>query len=100
MSLRFYLSMTSTTASTEGARRSLSDDDEFLYRIGRQSPQGFLASVLQNEDYGLAKTRQAFFTRFALAVGAGHFGAVRDVPWAILLDNRHELVVHFHILPP
>src|SRR6266851_6141128 len=59
-----------------------------------------LASVLQDQDNRLAKVRQAFFTRFPLAVGSGHFGAICDVPWAVLLDNRHELIVHASILPP
>jgi len=31
---------------------------------------------------------------------AGHFSAICDVPWAVLLDNRPELVVHASILPP
>jgi hypothetical protein len=35
-----------------------------------------------------------------LAVGAGHLGAIRDVPRAIALDNRSELVMHASILPP
>jgi hypothetical protein len=35
-----------------------------------------------------------------LAVGARHLGAVCHVPWAILLNDRRELVVHVYILPP
>ncbi len=60
--------------------------------------QGFLASVLQNERNRLAQVRQAFFTRFPLAVRARHFGAIRDVPWSGLLHNRRKLVMHASIL--
>jgi 2-dehydropantoate 2-reductase len=59
----------------------------------------FLSSVFKNERNRLAKARQAFFTRFALTVGARYFGTVRDVPWAVPLDNRRELVMHVFILP-
>ena len=62
--------------------------------------QHFLTSMLQNEGNSLVKTREAFFTRFSLAVSSGHFGAIRDVPWAVSLDNRRELIVHEPILPP
>src|SRR5450759_1002581 len=74
-----------------GVPPASSDYDEFLLGVRRQGTQGFLASVLQDEGNRLAKVRQAFFTRFPLAVGSGHFGAIRDVPWAVLLDNRCEL---------
>ena len=47
----------------------------------------------------LAKVRQAFFTRLALTISAGYFGAVRDIQWTVLLDDRRELVAHVHILP-
>jgi hypothetical protein len=80
--------------------RASSDYDEFLLGVGRQGTQGFLASVLQDEDNRLAKVREAFFTRFPLTVGSGHFGAICDVPWTVLLDNRRELIVHKSILPP
>jgi hypothetical protein len=82
------------------SRRASSNHDEFLPRIGRQSAQGFLSSVLQNEGDRLAKVRQAFFARRALTIGPRHFGAVGDVPWAVLLDDRRKLVVHMYILPP
>ena len=77
-----------------GVPHASSDDDEFLLGVGKQGTQRFLPSVLQDEGNRLAKVRQAFFTRFPLAVGSGHFGAVRDVPWAVSLDNRRELIVH------
>lgn len=50
--------------------------------------------MFQNERDRLAEICQAFFTRFALAVGPWYFSAIRDVPWPIPLDNRGELVVH------
>jgi len=56
--------------------------------------------MLKNKGNRLAEVRQAFFPRFALTIGAGYLGAVRDVPWAILLDDRGELVAHVYILPP
>ena len=54
--------------------------------------------MLKNEGDGLAKVRNAFFTRFALAVGAGNFGAVGDVPWPVPLDDRREFIAHSSIL--
>jgi hypothetical protein len=56
--------------------------------------------VFPNEGNRFAKVRQTFLTRFALAIGAGHFGAIGDVPRAVLLDNRCKLIVHASILPP
>lgn len=82
---------------TEGARAS-SDDDEFLLGVGRQGAQGFLAPVLEDQRDRLAQVRETFLTRFSLAVGAGDFGAIGDVPGTILLDNRRELVAHDRIL--
>ena len=90
----------STQPCRRRCRRASSDHDEFLLGVGRQGTQGFLASVLQDERNRLAKIRQAFFTRLTLAVGSAHFGAIRDVPWAVLLDNRRELIVHASILLP
>ena len=95
--------MRSRTAADEdagGVPQSSSDYDEFLLGVGRQGTQGFLASVLQDKGNRLVKVRHAFFTRFPLAVGSEHFGAIRDVPWAVLLDNRRELIVDEPILPP
>ncbi len=60
--------------------------------------QRLFPSMLQNQSNCFAQVREAFLTRFSLAVGAGHFGAVCDVPGAILLDNRGEFVVHGSIL--
>lgn len=72
----------------------------YIVLIKHKGAQGFLSSVLQNEGYRFAKVRKAFFTRFALAVGAGYFGAVRHVPWVVVLDNRGKLVAHGSMLPP
>ena len=55
--------------------------------------------MLKNEGNRLAQVRQAVFARFALTVGAGYLGAVCDVPGAVLLYDRRELVAHFYILP-
>jgi len=65
----------------------------FSTTLSRQRAQG-LAGVLPNQRNCLAQTREAFFTRFAWTVGAGDLGAIRDIPWAIPLDNGCELVAH------
>lgn len=83
-----------------GASRASSDHDEFLAGVPRQGTQGFLSPVFENQGNRFTEVRQTFFTRSALAVGAGHFGAVRDVPWSVPLDNGRKLVVHVLILPP
>ena len=80
--------------------RPSSDYYEFLPGIGRQSTQGFISSVLENQGNGLTKVRQTFLARLALPIGTWHFSAVRDMPWAVSLDNRREFVAHFFILPP
>ncbi len=79
--------------------RASSDNHKFLPGVRRYRAQGFLPPVLQNESDRFAEIRQTLFTRLALTVGSGHFGAVRDVPWAISLDNRRELVAHGTVLP-
>ena len=56
--------------------------------------------MFKNQCNRLTKVRQTFFTRLALTVSTGHFGAVRDIPRTILLDYRRELVAHSFILPP
>ena len=48
--------------------------------------------MFQNECDGLAKIREALFTRLALAICAGNFRTVGDGPRAVLLDDRGELV--------
>ena len=80
--------------------RASSDHYQLLPGFGRQSAQGFLSSVIENQGNRLAKVRQTFLARFALPIGAWHFGAVPDIPWAVLLDDRREFVAHFFILPP
>jgi len=79
--------------------RASSDHYEFLPGIGGQSTQGLISSVLENQGNGLAKVRQTFLARFALPIGARHFSAVGDIPWAVSLDDRREFVAHFFILP-
>ena len=86
-------------ADGEGVPRTLSDHDEFLLGVGRNGAQRILSPLLQNQGNRLSKVRQAVFTRSALAVCAGHLGAVRNTPWAVLLDDRGELVTHASILP-
>jgi hypothetical protein len=82
------------SAGSPKVLRASSNHIEFLSRFGGQSAQGFLSSVLKNKGNRLAEVRQAFFPRFALTVGTRHFGAVCEVPWAVLLDDRRELVAH------
>jgi hypothetical protein len=56
--------------------------------------------VIENQGNRLAKVRQTFLARLALPIGTWHFSAVGDIPWAILLDYRHEFVAHFSTLRP
>jgi hypothetical protein len=76
-----------------------SNHDKFLPGIGRQGTQGFLSPVFKDQCNRLTKVRQTFFTRLALTISSGHFAAVRDIPWTVLLDYSGELVAHFFILP-
>jgi hypothetical protein len=82
-----------------GSARASSNHDEFLLGIGRQGTQGFLSPMFKNQCNRLTKVRQTFFTRLALTIRSGHFGAVRDIPWTILFNYRSELVAHVYILP-
>jgi hypothetical protein len=85
------------THGAEGAaaiHRASSNDNEFLPCVHRQRAEGLFPAMFQNQSDGLTQIRQAFFTRFALTIGAGNLRAIRDVPRAILLDNRRELVAH------
>ena len=50
--------------------------------------------MLDDQGNRFAQIRQALFTRFPLAIRTGHFGAVSNIPRAILLDNRGEFVAH------
>ena len=94
------LSATHTRAGEDagGVSRASSHDDEFLLSVWRQSTQRFFASVLKNQFNRRAQARHALLSRPALTVRARHFGAVCDVPWAILLDYRRELIAHIYIL--
>ena len=83
-----------------GVSQASSDHNKFPPGIGRQGTKRFFPPVFQNEGDGLPKVRQTFFPRPSLAVGAWQFGAVCDVPRAVLLNNRGELVVHASILAP
>jgi hypothetical protein len=78
--------------------RASSDHYEFLPGVGRQGAQGFLSSVIENQDNGLAKVRQTFLARLALPIGARHFSAIGDIPWAVSLDDRREFVARFFVL--
>ncbi len=52
-----------------------------------------LAPVLKNQGNRFAQVRETFVAGLAPTFGSGHVGAVRDVPGAVLLDNRREFVV-------
>jgi len=54
--------------------------------------------MLQDECNGFLETCKAFFPRRALTIGPRDFGAVGDVPWALLLDDCGEFIVHICIL--
>lgn len=50
--------------------------------------------MFEDECNRFTKIRETFFPRFALAVRTGDFGTIGDVPRAVLLDYRGELVAH------
>ena len=81
------------------APRASSDHYQLLPGFGRQRAQGLLSSVIENQGNRLAKIRQTFLARLSLPIGAWHFSAIPDIPWAVLLDDRREFVAHFFILP-
>jgi hypothetical protein len=56
--------------------------------------------MLQDQRNGFAKVREAFLPRFALAVSARNFGAIGDMPRAVLFDDSGEFIVHVVILAP
>jgi len=78
---------------------ALPDHYKFLFRFRRNGSQRFIAPVFQNERDGGPQVVQAFFMRQALPVGTGYFGAIGDIPRAVLLDNRCKFVPHVRILP-
>ena len=82
------------------APRASSDHYQLLPGFGRQRAQGLLSSVIENQGNRLAKIRQTFLARLSLPIGAWHFSAIPDIPWAVLLDDRREFVAHSPILPP
>src|ERR1035438_4211019 len=43
-----------------------------------------------------SQVAEAFFACSALPVSSGHLGAIGDIPGAVLLENRRELVAHMH----
>ncbi len=55
--------------------------------------------MLKNQRNRLTKVRQTFFACLALTISPRHFGAVRDIPWTVLLDCGGELVAHVYVLP-
>lgn len=65
-------------------------------RVGsiRRGHTRLFAPVLKNRRNRLAQVRETVVTSLALTVGSGHFGAVRDIPRAVLLHDGSELVVH------
>ena len=54
--------------------------------------------MLKDQRNRFAEVRQAPFARIPLTVCARHFGTVRDVPGAVLLDDGRELIVHRYIV--
>jgi hypothetical protein len=83
-----------TDGGAAATHRASSDDNEFLTCLHGQRAEGLLSAVFQNQRDGLTQIRKALFTRLALAVSARNFRAVRDIPRAILFDDRCEFVAH------
>jgi len=50
--------------------------------------------LLEDESDCVGKVAQALLPRAPLAVCAGDFGAVGDVPVALVFDHGREFVVH------
>ena len=86
-------------ADAGGGPRASSDDHKFLPGVRRYRAQRLLPPMLQNQSNRFTEISEALFTRLPLAVGSGNLGAVRNVPRAIFLDNRRELIVHGPIVP-
>ncbi len=81
-------------AGAVAVRRASSDDNEFQTSVHRQRAECFLPAMFQNQRDSLTQIRETLFMRFALTIGAGNFRAIRNVPRAILLDDRCEFVTH------
>ena len=56
--------------------------------------------MIEDEDDRFAKVFKALFAGLALAVGAGDFGAVGDIPGRVPFDDGGELVAHVCSLAP
>ncbi len=56
--------------------------------------------MFKNEGDRPSQILQTFLARLALAVRSRHFGAVPDVPGAVLLDDGRELVAHATLYRP
>ena len=76
------------------ASRASANHNEFRLRFRGQRPQRILPPIPQDQGDRFPQTLEAFFMRSALAIRAGNFGAPGDIPWAVLLNNRRELVAH------
>lgn len=68
------------------------DDDGVTFRVRWDAPQPVGAAVFEDQGDGLRQTLLDLSLGSALAVGARDLWAVCDVPIAILLDDRGELV--------
>ncbi len=78
----------------EGVLQASSNYNEFLFGIWWEGPQRLFPPVLQDQRDRFPKASEAFFPGRSLTVGSGHFGAISNVPRAIPLDNRRELIAH------
>ncbi len=68
--------------------------NRFFNRVIRQTLFGSFATVFEDQFNCLTKAITALLKRLTLAVRAGNFQAIADVPIAILFINGVEFVLH------
>jgi len=61
--------------------------------VYRQPSLGVFAPVMQDEGDGIREILRALIHSVTLAVRAGNFGALPDVPFPIALDYGGELIM-------
>ena len=68
--------------------------DDVTFSVGRQYPQGIFAPVPEDQGDGFCEVGLGLFFRPTLAVRAGDFRAVGDIPYSVPLEDRREFVTH------
>lgn len=84
-------------ASGAGVGYASLNDHRLPFRTCGDTAQPVLAAILENQCDGFQEAAPRFVLGPPLSVGAGDLRAVRDVPPAVTLEHRRELVSHLHI---